>query len=89
MKKTWEAINNLINHKKSNQKTVTKISCPVKNELISSPTEIPNIFNKHFSSVSEKLASKMPSSSKHFSQYLNNSNYPNSFFFLLLLLLLK
>ena len=23
----------------------------------------------------------MPSSSKHFSQYLNNSNYPNSFFF--------
>lgn len=23
----------------------------------------------------------MPSSTKHFSQYLNNSNYPNSFFF--------
>ena len=40
-----------------------------------------NIFNKHFSSVGEKFASKMPSSSKHFSQYLNNSNYPNSFFF--------
>ena len=51
MKKTWEAINNLINRKKSKQETVTKISCPVKNELISSPTEIPNIFNKHLSYI--------------------------------------
>ena len=32
MKKTWEAINNLINRKKGNWKTVTKIRCPVKNE---------------------------------------------------------
>ena len=31
MKKTWEAINNLINRKKSNRKTVTKVRCPVKN----------------------------------------------------------
>jgi hypothetical protein len=81
MKKTWEAINNLINHKKRNRKTITKIRCPVRNQIISNPTEIPDIFNKHFSSVGEKLASKMPNSSKHFSDYFNDSNYPNSFFF--------
>ena len=51
-----------------------KYNCPVKNELIFTPTEIPNIFSKHLSSVGEKLASKMLSSSKHFSQYPNSSN---------------
>ena len=62
-------------------KEVTKTRCPIRNQLISNPKEIPNIFNKHFSSVGEQLASKMPSSNKHFSQYLNYSTYPNSFFF--------
>ena len=54
MKKTWEAINNLINRKKSNRKTVTKIRCPVKNALIFTPTEIPDIFNKYISHLSVK-----------------------------------
>jgi hypothetical protein len=64
--------------------------CPIKNEIATSPTEISNIFNKHFSCIGEKLAAKLPNSSKHFSYYLNTNNfsyylntnnYPNSFFF--------
>ena len=55
--------------------------CPIKNEIATSPTEIFNIFNKHFSYIGEKLAAKLPNSSKHFSYYLNTNNYRNSFFF--------
>ncbi len=70
MKKIWEAINDLIYREKYSLKAVTKIRCPIGNEFISNPMEIPNVLNKHFSSVERKLASNMPSSSNHFSQYL-------------------
>lgn len=78
MRKTWEGINNLINRKKKSRKLVTKMRCPIKNEIATSPTEISNIFNKHFSYIGEKLAAKLPNSSKYFSYYLNTNN---SFFF--------
>ena len=42
--------------------------------------EIPNIFNKHFSSVGHRLRSNLPSSNRHFSEYLRG-NYEKSFFF--------
>ena len=58
MRKTWEGINNLINRKKKSLKLVTKMRCPIKNEIATSPTEISNIFNKHFSYIGEKSAAK-------------------------------
>jgi hypothetical protein len=87
IRKTWEGINNLINRKKKSLKLVTKMRCPIKNEIATSPTEISNIFNKHFSYIGRKLAAKSPNSSKHFSYYLNTNNYPNSLFLNLLRLL--
>lgn len=42
--------------------------------------EITNIFNKHFSSVGHRLASNLPLSNRHFSEYLRG-NYEKSFFF--------
>ena len=75
MRKTWEGINNLIN-----RKITVFIRCPIKKEMIKSPKDIPDILNKHFSTIGKKLASKLPNSNTHFSQYLNSHNYLNSFF---------
>jgi hypothetical protein len=81
MRKTWEGINNLINRKRKNHKTITALRCPIKKEMIKNPKDIPDIQNKHFSTIGKKLASKLPNSNTHFSQYLNSHNYLNSFFF--------
>ncbi len=81
MKKTWEGINSLINRKRKNYKTITSIKCPTRNEINRNPRDIPNILNKHFSTIGINLASKLPNPTKHFSQYLDTTNYPSSFFF--------
>jgi hypothetical protein len=75
VRKTWEVINNLIN-----RKITVFIRCPIKKEMIKNPKDIPDILNKHFSTIGKKLASKLPNSNTHFSQYLNSHNYLNSFF---------
>jgi hypothetical protein len=49
--------------------------------MIKNPKDIPDILNKHFSTIGKKLASRLPNSNTHFSQYLNSHNYLNSFFF--------
>jgi hypothetical protein len=49
--------------------------------MIKNSKDIPDILNKHFSTIGKKLASKLPNSNTHFSQYLNSHNYLNSFFF--------
>ena len=80
MKKTWEGINNLINRKKKH-KMITKLKCPNKNEFISNPKDIPDVLNKYFSTIGQKLASKLPNSHTHFSHYLKTKNYSSSFYF--------
>ncbi len=54
------------------------IKCPTRNEINRNPRDIPN---KHFSTIGINLASKLPNPTKHFSQYLDTTNYPSSFFF--------
>ena len=81
MKKTWEGINSLINRKRNNHKIITTIKCPTRNEINRNPRDIPNILNKHFSTIGTSLASKLPNPIKHFSQYLDTTNYSGSFFF--------
>jgi hypothetical protein len=48
MRKTWEGINNLINHKKRNHKLITSIKCPNLKDTTQNTFEISNILNKHF-----------------------------------------
>ena len=78
MKKTWEGINALIRHKKSN-KAISRIKRP-DNNITTDQLEIPNILNKHFASVGPQLASKIPRSPIHFSQYLAKDSSPSSSF---------
>jgi hypothetical protein len=60
---------------------ITTIKCPTRNEINRNPRDIPNILNKHLSTIGTNLASKLPNPSKHFSQYLDTTNYSGSFFF--------
>ena len=78
MKKTWEGINALISHKKSN-KVISRIKRP-DNNITTDQLEIPNILNKHFASVGPQLASKIPHSPIHFSRYLPKDSSPSSSF---------
>ena len=58
----------------------SSVRCPTRGNLTYDPSEITNIFNKHFSSVGRRLASNLPPSNRHFSEYLRG-NYEKSFFF--------
>ena len=78
MKKTWEGINALISHKKGS-KAISCIKRP-DNSTTAEQLEIPNILNKHFASVGPQLASKIPHSPIHFSQYLPIDSTPSSSF---------
>ena len=46
IKKTWEGINNLINHKNRNNKPITVLKCPLTQRLPYHTLEHPNILNK-------------------------------------------
>ena len=70
MKKTWEGINLLINRKRKSDRPISSIRRPNNQGVSCSNIEVTNISNEHFASVGEKLASKIPHSSVHFSNYL-------------------
>ena len=80
MKNTWAGINHLINSRRKNSKRITSIRYLDNSNLTHNPLEIPNIFNKYFSSVGHKLASKLPPCNRHFTEFLNQ-NHENSLFF--------
>jgi hypothetical protein len=48
IKKTWEGINNLINHKSKNIRSITSLKHPMNNTITSNANEIPNILNKRW-----------------------------------------
>ena len=80
VKKTWEGINSLLN-KRRNRKSICKLKEPDKTSLTQNPPRIANIFNNHFASVGHRLATQLPSSLRHFSDYYQHTNYLNSFYF--------
>ena len=80
MKNTWNGINSLINGKKKKSRAISSLK-RLNNGMATDPLEISNIFNNYFSSVGEKLASRVPLSSCSFTDYLSPNNCPNSFFF--------
>ena len=70
MKQTWAGINDLINRGKKTSRHLSSVMCPTRGNLTYDPTEITNLFNKHFSSVGHRLAFNLPPSNRHFSEYL-------------------
>ena len=81
MKKTREGINQLIGPKRKNCKLLTALKRPNKKGLTQNPYELTDILNRYYTSVGQKLTEDVPSSDRHFSEYLGNQAYPNSFFF--------
>ena len=73
-------VKSLINGKKKKSRAISSLK-PLNKGITTDSLEISTIFNNYFSSVSEKLASRVPPSSCSFTDYLSPNNYPNSFFF--------
>ena len=84
MKKTWEGINTLLHRKTKPSKCLSAVKDPTKNSsVIRDPSRILDIFNKHFASVGNNLASRLPSM-QHSCMliFLLNQNHPSHRFIL-------
>ena len=68
-------------NKRRNRKSICKLEEPDKTSLTQNPPRIANILNNHFASVGHRLATQLPSSPRHFSDYYQHTNYLNSFYF--------
>jgi len=77
LKNTWKGIRNIINLKAKGDSSPSIIE--ENNSTITDPKEISNSFNNYFSSIGQKIQSKIPKTKSNFMQYLNNAN-PNSIF---------
>ena len=69
-----------MSRKKKFDKVISSLKRPDHKSITSDPTEIPDILNKHFTSIGHKLASKI-SHSVAFSQYLPRITSSESFSF--------
>ena len=82
MRKTWQAINAILNRRSRSSKPINKLKDPqINNSIVDDPSRIPNIINKYFSSVGNNLATKMPQAKYSYMEYLNNSKSPDTSFF--------
>ena len=81
MKKTWEGINELLYRRKKNLKNISKLKdLTNKGKIVKEASQIPNILNKHFATVGNRLASKLPSPPKHHLDYVSKCISPLSSF---------
>ena len=52
MRKTWQAINALLNRWRRSSKPINKLKAPqINNNIVNDPSRIPSMINKYFSSV--------------------------------------
>ena len=79
LKKVWHGINSIIANNKSKNCSVSSIYVNNNCDISSDPTIISNKFNDYFSNVANITRTKIPHSSKHFSEFLKNKN-DKSFF---------
>ena len=79
LKRTWQGINDLVNPKTKNTKVIMKMKHSQTQEISHDPLVNANILNSHFASVGHRLASELPNSSRHFSNYLPTTTYSGSF----------
>ena len=84
MRKTWQAVNALLNRRKRNHGPVNKLKDPqsTNNSVTNDPLRIPNIMNKYCSSVGNNLATKLPQAGHPYKDYPCNSKSPDTSFFL-------
>ena len=71
----WQRINSIIANNKSKNFSVSSIYVNNNCDISSDPTIISNKFNDYFSNVENNITrTKIPQSSKHFSEFLKNKN---------------
>ena len=70
-----------INDKKNRKQVISSLKRPDDNNITNNPLEISNIFDNYFSSVAKNLASRVPHSSRSFTEYLSPNYNPSCFFF--------
>ena len=68
IRSTWRFINSLLGKIKLNECNLLKIH----DNIISDPVEIANSFNNHFATAAFNLASSLPFSDSHLSNYLGS-----------------
>ena len=74
MKATWNVMKEIIGKSRKIKTNLPK-SLIIDELRINSEKDIANHMNKYYSSVGKTLASKIDTSSKHFSSYMPNSNF--------------
>ena len=72
LKKICQGINSIIANSKSKSCSVSSIYINENHDISSDPITISNKFNEYFSNVAEIARSKIPYSSKHFSEFFKN-----------------
>ena len=81
IKRTWDGINMLISRKRKSENSITALKRPGNRGISYHTFELPSILNNHFASVGPNLASKIPQSQIHFSNYLSKPSTLGSFAF--------
>ena len=76
-KNTWKGIKTIISIK--NITTTITQSIEFNDRTIEDPTAMSNVFNNYFTSIAEKTKSNVKFLSKHYADYLSNTN-TNTFF---------
>ena len=77
IRKIWQGVKGIISLKASS--STKPISLEINGTVTSDPLLVANSFNSYFSSVADKIRSKIPESDKHFSSFLKQPNL-NSIF---------
>ena len=77
LRKLWVGVREVISSNSSKSDTV--ISLKLNNSITSEPSIVCDAFNDFYSTIAEKVRSKIPFTRHHFSKWLLNRN-PNSFF---------
>ena len=80
MKLIWKGINELIYNKRISGRKQVKFIKGFLERGTSNKTELTNILNNHFATVSTKLAQKLPASNKQSDCYLNEPARETFFF---------
>ena len=70
MKKTWSIINSIMGTSKKQHPLPRSFN--IDNKPVSDPTDIAECFNNYFANIGKQTACSVPSSNKHFSEYLQN-----------------
>ena len=71
LRKLWQGVREIVSSSSSSSST---ISLNINNSLSSNPEEVSEAFNDLFSTIANKIRSKIPYTRHHFSEWLKNEN---------------